>query len=123
QVVVVGFGTQKKKDLTGSIASISSEDLNGVATTNFQQAIQGKIPGVVVQGTSGRPGATPQIRVRGTGSITAGNNPLYVVDGLALPDNVGLQGTIFKRRDSFQPHNSSSLSGLSSNGIESINVL
>lgn len=81
QVIVVGYGTQKKKDLTGAIASINSNDIKDLSVTRVDQALLGKVAGVQVKPVSGAPGAAPQIRVRGIGSISAGGDPLYVVDG------------------------------------------
>jgi len=81
QVVVVGYGTQRKKDLTGSIASIDSKDIQNLSVSTVDQALMGKAAGVQVKPVSGAPGAAPQIRIRGIGSISAGADPLYVVDG------------------------------------------
>jgi len=87
EVVVVGYGTQRKTDLTGSISSIKSEDLNlGGTTSNIGQAIQGKAAGVQVQQTSFAPGAGMSITVRGGNSINTTNSPLYVIDGF-ISDN------------------------------------
>ncbi|PWV45201.1 TonB-dependent receptor [Chitinophaga sp. S165] len=85
QVVVVGYGTQRKKDLTGSISSVKGEDLLTQPVQTVTQAAQGRIAGVQVI-SSGQPNSQPQIRVRGTGSVLAGANPLYVVDGVLTDD-------------------------------------
>ncbi len=85
QVVVVGYGTQRKRDLTGSIASVKGEDLLTQPVQTATQAAQGRISGVQVI-SSGQPNSQPQIRVRGTGSVLAGANPLYVVDGVLTDD-------------------------------------
>jgi TonB-linked SusC/RagA family outer membrane protein len=85
QVVVVGYGTQRKKDLTGSITSIKGTDLEKITSTNPIAALQGKVPGLTVV-NSGTPGASPTVRIRGLSS-TNNANPLYVVDGL-LQDNI-----------------------------------
>lgn len=82
EVVVVGYGTVKRSDLTGSVGSVSGEELNTVAQTSVDQAIQGRVAGVRVTQTSAEPGGGFSVRIRGTNSITAGNEPLYVVDGL-----------------------------------------
>ncbi len=87
QVVVVGYGTQKRKDLTGSVASVGNKDVKDLAAARIDQALLGKAAGVQVKPTSGEPGASPQIRIRGIGSISAGANPLYVVDGFPI-DNI-----------------------------------
>jgi TonB-linked SusC/RagA family outer membrane protein len=82
QLVVVGFGTQKKKDVTASISSISGNELKNTTVSNALQALTGKIAGVRVDKVSGKPGGETTIRIRGIGSIGAGNKPLFVVDGL-----------------------------------------
>ena len=82
-VVVIGYGTQRKKDLTGSIASLTSKDIKNEAVTNVQTAIVGKIPGVYAATTSGQPGSGAMIRIRGFGTVN-NNNPLFVVDGQFL---------------------------------------
>jgi len=87
QVVVVGYGTQKKKDLTGSIGTVSSKDINEQSVGRADQALVGKVAGVQVRVVSGQPGAAAQIRIRGVGSISAGTDPLYVVDGFPT-DNI-----------------------------------
>lgn len=80
-VVVVGYGTQKRKDLTGSVASVGSRDIKDLAAPRVDQALIGKVAGVQVKPVSGEPGSPPQIRIRGIGSISASSGPLYVVDG------------------------------------------
>lgn len=82
EVVVIGYGTTKKSDLTGSVASMKMTDIENTPTTSVDQALQGKIAGVDVMSTSGEPGAGTSIRVRGTRSIEASNEPLIVVDGV-----------------------------------------
>ena len=82
QVQVVGYGVQKKSDLTGSISSIKGSDLRQIATQRVDQAIQGRAAGVFVLNTDGQPGGNTTIRVRGMNSINGGNNALIVVDGL-----------------------------------------
>lgn len=85
QVVVVGYGTQKKRDLTGAISSVKGEEIEKLATTNPISALQGKVPGLTVL-NSGQPGSSPVVRIRGISSTNSAN-PLYVVDGL-LQDNI-----------------------------------
>lgn len=85
EVVVVGYGTMKKSDLTGTTANIKSSDLNVNVTGNALESLQGKAPGVAVFNNN-KPGEKPNIRVRGSGSISASNEPLYVVDGFPLMD-------------------------------------
>lgn len=84
EVVVVGYGSQKKKDLTGSIATISSKDLDNRSNSQFGYSIEGKAAGVQVVRSSGQPQAGFSIRIRGTSSITAGSDPLYIVDGVPM---------------------------------------
>jgi TonB-linked SusC/RagA family outer membrane protein len=101
QVVVVGYGSQKRKDVTGSVASIDADKIRDLALTRVDQALIGKMAGVQVKPSSGEPGAPPQIRIRGIGSISAAADPLYVVDGVPM----------------------SSIQMLNPNDIESIDVL
>ncbi|MEO8109921.1 MAG: TonB-dependent receptor [Ginsengibacter sp.] len=89
QVVIIGYGAVKKSDLTGSVASIKSDELKAVPVTSFDQAMQGRAAGVQVTQTSGKPGAEASIRIRGTSSINAGNEPLYVIDGLLVSSDGG----------------------------------
>ncbi len=82
EIVVVGYGTAKKSDLTGAVATIKSEELLDRQTFNVGQALQGRIPGVDVYVNSAAPGSAPRIRIRGINSINSNNDPLYVVDGV-----------------------------------------
>lgn len=86
-VVVVGYGTASRKELTGSVSKISSDAISRLPVTGLDQALQGQAAGVQVTSASGTPGASVSVRVRGPSSITAGNQPLYVVDG--IPINTG----------------------------------
>lgn len=85
-VVVIGYGTMRRKDLTGAVASVSGDKLAANPVANVMQALQGQLPGVSVVSQDGRPGATMSIRVRGGGSITQSNDPLYIVDGVQVSD-------------------------------------
>jgi TonB-linked SusC/RagA family outer membrane protein len=87
EIVVVGYGSVKKKDLTGSVGSIDNKEIKDLGVTRLDQALAGRVAGVQVKAVSGEPGAAPQIRVRGIGSISAGAGPLYVVDGFPT-DNI-----------------------------------
>lgn len=87
EVVVVGYGTQKKSDVTGSIASIKSEDFNQGVVTNPGQLLQGKLAGVNVASVSGEPGATQNIIIRGVGSLRSGTTPLFVIDGFPIDNS------------------------------------
>src|SRR5690606_29184305 len=84
EVVVVGYGTQKKSDLTGSVSSVSSDDLNAFPTTNVLQALTGRAAGVQVTQNTGEPGGSMSVRIRGTNSIQGSNEPLYVIDGFPI---------------------------------------
>jgi len=126
EVVVTGYGRQVKRDITGSVASLSAAKIKDLPVTSFENAIQGQLAGVQVSETSGEPGAGPTIRVRGVGSISAGNDPLYVIDGFPISKNVdlGVQGDNFRRGTGrFRPPTQNPLGTLSTNDIESIQVL
>ena len=84
EVVVIGYGTVKKRDLTGSVASVNKDALTANPVSNVAEALQGKLAGVSVSSQDGRPGADVSIRVRGGGSISQSNEPLYVVDGFPV---------------------------------------
>ena len=101
EVVVVGYGVVKRRDLTGSVASVKGDAVKSNPVSNVAQALQGKLPGVNVISQDGRPGASISVRVRGGGSITQSNDPLYIVDGYPV----------------------GSISDLNSSEIESIDVL
>jgi len=84
EVVVTGYGTTTKRELTGSIASVSSEDFEGVPVQNTEGILQGRAAGVTVTTTSGNPGGAFQVQIRGNGSINAASEPLYIVDGVQI---------------------------------------
>ncbi len=110
EVVVVGYGTQKKSDITGAVSSLKSENFNQGVVTNPGQLLQGKVSGVNVTSASGEPGAAQNVIIRGVGSLRSGTQPLYVVDGFLL-DN------------SSQGVATNPLNFLNPNDIESIDVL
>src|SRR4030095_11787992 len=83
-VVVVGYATVRKKDLTGAVASLQAKDFNQGVVTSPDQLLTNKIPGLEVTNTSGQPGVATTIKIRGNNSIRAVNNPLYVIDGVPL---------------------------------------
>lgn len=85
EVVVTGYGTQRRRDLTGSVASVSARNFNKGVVTAPDQLIQGKVAGVQIVNSSGQPGAAASVRIRGVASIRAGTQPLYVLDGVQLP--------------------------------------
>lgn len=126
EVVVVGYGTLSKKRVTGSVASISPEQITDAPVTSVENAIVGQVAGVQVQEVSGEPGSSPNIRVRGSGSISAGNDPLYVVDGIPISRNltsVDIQGDLARRGGSFQAPPVNPLATLNPNDIISMEVL
>ena len=84
EVVVVGYGTMRRRDLTGAIGSVRGEDVQRASTATLQDAIQGRLAGVQVITTDGSPGGGVQIKIRGGSTLTAGNQPLYVIDGFPL---------------------------------------
>ena len=88
-IVVVGYGTQRKEAVTGSVASIQGAEIRDVPSANVSEALQGRLPGVELSRTSTKPGATFQIRVRGTRSLTASNDPLVVLDGVPFAGSIG----------------------------------
>lgn len=89
EVVVVGYGTSKRSDLTGSVVSVKSEDLMKVPTSDITQALAGRVAGVQVTQSEGAPGSSISIRVRGGISITQSNEPLYIIDGFPSEDGMG----------------------------------
>ena len=88
EVVVVGYGSQKRSDVTGSIASLKNENFNKGVVANPGQLLQGKVAGVNITAASGEPGASQDIIIRGVGSLRSGTTPLFVVDGFALDNSV-----------------------------------
>lgn len=84
EVVVIGYGTARKKDLTGAVASVQAKDFNQGLITSPDQLLQNKVPGIEVTNNSGAPGGGTTVRIRGTSTIRAGSGPLYVVDGVPL---------------------------------------
>ena len=82
EVVVIGYGTQRREAVTGSVANVGGEKLNQVAASNAAQALQGRVAGVLMTQTSSKPGAEMQVRIRGQRSLTASNDPLIVLDGI-----------------------------------------
>jgi len=125
EVLVVGYGTQQKSSITGAVSSLSSKQIKDHSVTTFENAILGQIAGVQVQEPSGEPGSAPTIRIRGVGSISAGNEPLYVIDGFPVSKNVepGVQGDVAKRTVAFRAQPANPLGTISPADIESIEVL
>jgi TonB-linked SusC/RagA family outer membrane protein len=111
EVVVIGYAKARRPDVTGAISSISGASLRQTQPTTFDQALQGKVAGVVVQQVSGQPGGGVSIQIRGVSSITGSNSPLYVIDGIIIPP-VGDPGS-----------GSNPLNSINPAEIESIDVL
>jgi len=84
EVVIIGYGSQKKSDLTGSVSTVKSKELESAVFNDVTQMLQGRTSGVQITNTTAAPGSTPQIRIRGNNSINGSNDPLWVVDGVAL---------------------------------------
>ncbi|HEU5209357.1 MAG TPA: SusC/RagA family TonB-linked outer membrane protein [Longimicrobiales bacterium] len=119
QIVATGYGTSRKEALTGSVLSVSADELKQLPTASLQTALQGT-PGIVVTSADGTPGGGINVRVRGVGSITAGSEPLYVVDGIPLfNDAAGLDLTGFANSG----RSANTLASLNPNDVESIVVL
>ena len=110
EVVVVGYGTRRKSDLTGAVGTVRGSQLQERPAPSLNQALAGRVTGVQVNTNSGRPGGQTNVRIRGFSSINTSNNPLYIIDGVALP-----QGT--------QTQNSNSIDFINPNDIASIEVL
>ena len=89
EVVAVGYGTQRKKDITSAISNVSIKDLGEMPTSNASRMLQGQAAGVVVKQNSGTPGEQMNITIRGVGSLGAGSDPLYVIDGFAVGTSIG----------------------------------
>jgi len=121
EVVVVGYGTQKRSDLTGSLSSVTSEELKALPSTGLDQALQGRAAGVLVTQNSGAPGGAVSIRIRGIGStLTA--EPLYVIDGVpVVNDNQGTSANFSELDGGGQ--NTNALNTINPNDIESIEIL
>ncbi|HEY0434970.1 MAG TPA: SusC/RagA family TonB-linked outer membrane protein, partial [Chitinophagaceae bacterium] len=110
EVVVIGYGTARKKDLTGSVVAISAKDFNRGSITTPEQLIAGKVAGVQITSNGGAPGSGSTIRIRGGASLNASNDPLIVIDGVPV-DNSGISGA------------ANALALINPNDIESFNIL
>lgn len=121
EVVVVGYGTQRKSDITGAVSSIRSEDFNKGTNATFDQLIAGKAAGVQFVQSSGEPGGGVAVRIRGASSVNAGTSPLYVIDGLPI-DNSAVAGGGGANFDA-PPSPRNPLAGINPEDIESIEIL
>lgn len=115
EVIVTGYTTRLKNSITGSTVQVNADEIKDIPVTSVDQTLQGKVAGLTVSTSSGTPGSIQDIRIRGVGSITAGNEPLFVVDGVPIINRC-FSGSEY--RSSF-----SALSSLNSNDIETITVL
>lgn len=113
-VVVIGYGTEKKKNVSGAVSNISNEELSRVPTENMQRALQGKVAGVQITSANGTPGGAVSVVVRGAGSMGAKNEPLYIIDGVQMITGDHTSG-IIKSTDV--------LSSLNPSEIQSIDIL
>lgn len=122
EVVAVGYGVQQKSDVTGAVSSIQSEDFNEGVNTSVEQLIQGKVPGVQISQTTGDPGGGMSIQIRGVGSINAGTQPLYVIDGVPI-DNTNMlsAGGVAQLSADENPRNP--LNTINPGDIESVEIL
>ncbi|MCO4294389.1 TonB-dependent receptor [Solitalea sp. MAHUQ-68] len=116
EVLVVGYGTQKRREVTGAITKINSAEITALPTPSFEASLQGRAPGVQVTQGSGLAGSGSVVRIRGTASISAGGDPLYVVDGIPVTQDPFLNSN----RGAM---NQNPLAALNPNDIESIEVL
>lgn len=117
-VVVVGYGVQKKSDLTSAISTIKADELSRTAITSFDQGLQGRASGVVVMNTSGQPGGGTSIRIRGTSSINGNNEPLYVIDGMPVISDPTSLSTGATKNPTLNP-----LTTINPSDIESVEIL
>lgn len=114
ELVVTGYGVETRRELTGSITKVSSQDFEDVPVQNTESILQGRAAGVQVTTTSGNPGGGFQVRVRGTGSINAGNDPLYIVDGVQISFNDDVASEL---------EDETPLNAINPSDIESIEIL
>ncbi len=113
EIVVTGYSAEKKRDIAGAVSSVKGKEIENLPVQSFDKAIQGRMAGVQVQSNNGTPGGGVTIRIRGTGSINAGNSPLYIIDGIQVTG-----GDISRSLPG-----ANTLAGLNPNDIESIDVL
>ncbi|MGB9591669.1 MAG: TonB-dependent receptor plug domain-containing protein, partial [Candidatus Kryptoniota bacterium] len=116
ELVVIGYGTKKKRDVLGSVSSISGDEIVSLPASSISNALQGKAAGVVVTNTSGVPGSQVNVRVRGENSISLNTSPLWIIDGMPVYSGSGLERTIGST--SQDP-----MSMINPNDIESIEIL
>ena len=120
-VVAIGYGTAARRDLTGAVSSINSDEIRAAPVQNVDQALLGRAAGVEVTSASGQPGAGAMVRIRGGNSISAGNDPLYVIDGIPVAASANVSNT--NSLETTGTSGISPLAALNPDDIESIDVL
>jgi iron complex outermembrane receptor protein len=128
EVVVIGYGSVRKRDLTGSVSSVKPRDFNVGLSTAPEQLIQGKVTGVNIIQNSGQPGASTTVRIRGASSISAGNDPLYVIDGVPLQfttanEDVRSSSSFGAATSPFSTERTNPLNVINPSDIESVEIL
>ncbi|HEX9601279.1 MAG TPA: TonB-dependent receptor [Mariniflexile sp.] len=129
EVVVIGYGTQRRSDVNSAISSIKAKDIEDIKAPSFEQMMQGKAAGVVISNNSGQPGSNVSVRIRGVSSLTGTNEPLYVIDGVPISGdarNSSTSGRNAEGNSNFSNAGNITISPLSSinpNDIESIDIL
>ncbi len=121
EIIVIGYGVAKKSTFTGSATNVKTEKITGIPVTSIEKALKGNVPGLMSQNNSGQPGSQAAVIIRGIGSINAGTEPLYVIDGVPV-----LQGNLSQMRSSTATNTTqlyNTLSSLNPADIESITVL
>lgn len=118
EVVVIGYGSIQKKDLTGAISTLSSEELTDMISPNFEQGLQGKIPGMQMTQTSAEPGGGISVKIRGTNSLLGSSEPLYVIDGFPISNDNSSRPGGWESQGALNL-----LSNLNPDDIESVQVL
>ncbi len=117
EIVVIGYGTMKKRDVSGSISSINSESLENTPVKNLMSAIQGRASGVQVVSSSGAPGDGMSVTIRGQSTLNSGNDPLYVIDGVPVETNS------LSKLNGYESHGLNPLADINPQDIESIEIL
>ncbi len=125
-VVVIGYGQQKRQDVNGAISSVSSKDIANIPQVSIDQMLQGKAAGLTIQQNSGAPGSNTSVHIRGISSLSGTNEPLYVIDGIAISGDANNSSTTGKSPQ-LAPNNGengvSPLTFLNPSDIESIDIL
>ena len=118
EIVVVGYATMKRSDLTGSVSSVSSKSIEGFKTGSVVEALGGQIAGVNITSTDGTPGASQEIKIRGVGTVTGDSSPLYIVDGFEVSDISYLANQDIKSVDVLKDASASAIYGArAANGV------